>query len=164
MSSSARPVLIASAVALVLTSFLYAGRGDFVGGIREAIALDIGQSQPVEIFLGLAFWVSLTLFAGALPVRMPRGTLVSVAMAPIVAAMALGGPVAAGWVALIGTTEIREIRGRIPWYGTAANHAGVVLPALVGGVLADLMMGRSTPHEFPFLWFVSTMVGAAARA
>src|SRR5690348_2010006 len=116
-----------SAMALLLTSFLYSGRDGFVGGIRPTIAVDIGQPLPIEIAVGLAFWTCLTLFAGALPVRMPRGTLVSVAMAPIVAAMALGGPVAAGWVALIGTSEVREIRGRIPWYGTAANHAGVVL-------------------------------------
>ena len=26
--------------------------------------------------------------------------------------------------ALLGTTELREIRGRVPWYGTLANHAG----------------------------------------
>src|SRR6202008_3214654 len=100
----------------------------------------------------------LTLFAGALPVRMPRGTMVSVAMAPIVAAMALGGPVAAGWVALIGTTEVRELRGRIPWYGTAANHAGVVLPAVAGGLVAELIGGS---HPALFLSLVSTIVGAA---
>ena len=57
--------------------------------------------------------------------------------------MALGGPVAAGWVALIGTTEVREIRGRVPWYGTAANHAGVVLPAVLGGIVADRILGTS---------------------
>ena len=45
----------------------------------------------------------------------------------------LGGPAVGGWVAAIGTTEIRELRGRIPWYGSLANHAGVVLPAIVGG-------------------------------
>ena len=83
--------------------------------------------------------------------------MVSVAMAPIVAAMALGGPVAAGWVALIGTTEVRELRGRIPWYGTAANHAGVVLPAVAGGLLAELVRGSSSDL---FLNLVSTMLGA----
>src|SRR5262245_54720876 len=121
------------AVALVLTSFVYV-RGlpytateGFVLGMRPQLA--IVQPQPglapsdASILGGLAFWIVLTLFAGALPVRMPRGTLVSVAIAPILAAMTLGGPVAAGWVALIGTTELRELRGRVPWYGTAANHA-----------------------------------------
>jgi putative nucleotidyltransferase with HDIG domain len=56
-------------------------------------------------------------------------------MAPIVASIALGGPAVAGWVAAIGTTEVRELRGRIPWYGTLANHAGATLPAVVGGVV-----------------------------
>ena len=46
--------------------------------------------------------------------------------------MFLGGPAVGGWVAAIGTTEVRELRGRIPWYGTLANHAGLVIPAVVG--------------------------------
>jgi putative nucleotidyltransferase with HDIG domain len=49
--------------------------------------------------------------------------------------MALGGPAVAGWVAAIGTTEVREVRGRIPWYGTLANHAGATLPAVAAGVV-----------------------------
>ena len=154
-----------SVIALILTSFVFAARTDrsnLIFGVRQTIRLDIGQPPQVEVFFGLAFWICLTLFAGALPVRMPRGTMVSVAMAPIVAAMALGGPVAAGWVALIGTTEVRELRGRIPWYGTAANHAGVVLPAVVGGLLADVVLGNTDPKLYPFTWFISTMLGAAA--
>src|SRR6185312_2111260 len=129
-----------SAIALLLTSFVYAtrmDRSDLVFGVRTAISPGVDLPTNVGVLAGLVFWVALTLFAGALPVRMPRGTMVSVAMAPIVAAMALGGPVAAGWVALIGTTEIREIRGRIPWYGTASNHAGILAPALVGSLLAE---------------------------
>ena len=112
--------------------------------------------------LGVGFWTLMTLFAGALPVRMPRGTLVSVAIAPIIAAMALGGPVAAGWVALIGTTELREIRGRVPWYGTAANHAGIVLPPIIGGIVhARYCRGDATdPMNATF---IATMVGAAVR-
>src|SRR5689334_18940460 len=84
-----------SAIALVLTSFVFAlhpdvvfsSPPDLIAGMRAGIALDIGQPHVVEVFLGLAFWIALTLFAGAMPVRMPRGTMVSVAMAPIVASM-----------------------------------------------------------------------------
>jgi len=146
-----------SAIALALTSFVFAGRSDLVFGMRVGIA-PVGV-LPIQfgVILGLAFWTVLTMFAGALPVRMPRGSLVSVATAPIVAAMALGGPVAVGWVALIGTTELRELRGRIPWYGTAANHAGVVLPAVVGGLVADWLRGNS---DAPVVIFISTMFGA----
>jgi HD-GYP domain-containing protein (c-di-GMP phosphodiesterase class II) len=153
-----------STIVLLLTSFVYAGHPDLfpgvtlVWGIRPEIGLPVGGSSELEVLLGLAFWTVLTLFAGALPVRMPRGTMVSVALAPIVAAMSLGGPVAAGWVALIGLTEVREVRGRVPWYGTAANHAGVVLPTVVGGILADVIRGSSID---PIVTFISTMVGAA---
>src|SRR5439155_22269336 len=97
--------------------------------------------------------------------RMPRGSLVSVSMAPIIGAMALGGPVAAGLVSLVGTTEVRELRGRIPWYGTASNHAGVVLPAVIGGILTEAIRdGLSDPTQpvQPAVIFVATMVGAAA--
>jgi HD-GYP domain-containing protein (c-di-GMP phosphodiesterase class II) len=148
-----------SVVALVLTSFVFASRPELVGGIRPDIALRTGSRSVVDVFLGVAFWILLTLFAGALPVRMPRGTLVSVSTAPIIASIALGGPVAAGLVALVGTTEIRELRGRIPWYGTASNHAGVVLPAVIAGVITETIRGTS---EAPIVIFAATMVGAAA--
>ena len=148
-----------SVVALALTSFVFAGHSDLIFGMRPGIRLKVGQPPELEVLLGLVFWILLTMFAGALPVRMPRGSLVSVAMAPIVAAMALGGPVAVGWVALIGTTEIRELRGRIPWYGTAANHAGVVLPALVGGIVAEWL--RGTSDQTAVVTFITTMFGAA---
>ena len=51
------------------------------------------------------------------------------------------------WVAMIGTTELRELRGRIPWYGTLANHAGLMLPAsgcraCYPGLWADAAGGR----------------------
>jgi hypothetical protein len=147
-----------SAIALALTSFVFAARPDRVFGMHREIGPKSGQPIQVDVLIGLAFWTVLTMFAGALPVRMPRGSLVSVSTAPIVAAMALGGPVAVGWVALIGTTELREIRGRVPWYGTAANHAGVVLPALAGGLVAEWL--RHDSVEAP-VTFISTMVGAA---
>jgi hypothetical protein len=146
-----------SAIALLLTSLVYSMNPALIFGMRPEIGLDVGQPDTIEVPLGLGFWILLTLFAGALPVKMPRGSLVSVAMAPIVAAMALGGPVAAGWVALIGTTELREVRGRIPWYGTAANHAAVTLPALAGGLLFDRIRNLGDALAVSF---IATMVGA----
>jgi HD-GYP domain-containing protein (c-di-GMP phosphodiesterase class II) len=150
-----------SALALLLTSFLFATESGFPLGIRPEIGIDLGidleQMAPVEIVAGLAFWTLITLFAGALPVRMPRGTLVSVSIAPIVATMVLGGPVAAGWVALIGTTEVRELRGRVPWYGTAVNHAGMVLPAIAGALVCEAIRGYG---DGTFVSFVASMAGA----
>jgi putative nucleotidyltransferase with HDIG domain len=149
-----------SAVALLLTSYWFAGNEAYTLGVRHSIALPLTASPRLNVVLGMTFWTVITLFAGALPVRMPRGTFVSVSIAPITATMILGGPVAAGWVALIGTTELRELRGEVPWYGTAANHAGMVLPALLGGLLYEWML--MTPLlDTAFGDFLAAMAGAA---
>jgi putative nucleotidyltransferase with HDIG domain len=91
-----------------------------------------------------------------MPVRI-RGTVISVSFAPIVAATLLGGPAAAGWVALLGTTELREIRGRVPWYGTLFNHAGVAFPAMVAGWA---LLAINAPAAEPLPQFAAAM-GAA---
>jgi hypothetical protein len=119
--------------------------------------------SPFDVWLGIAFWVILTLIASALPVKLPMGTHQAVAMAPLIAAMTLGGPAVAGWVAAIGTTEVRELRGRIPWYGTLVNHAGATLPAIIGGFVQLAIITRV---ELPGTWDVAkdllaTVAGAA---
>jgi hypothetical protein len=128
-------VVTLSAIALgVATVAVFLG----IHHVDSAIALrSSGGGAPVaiEVLAGVAFWTVLTLLASALPVQMPRGTQLAVSIAPIVAAIILGGPAVGGWVAAIGSTEVREIRGRIPWYGTLANHAGIALPAVVAGYL-----------------------------
>jgi hypothetical protein len=112
------------------------------------IAIDLDGSplsvSGVEIVAGLAFWIFVTLIASALPVRLSDGVQVAVSTAPLMAAALLGGPTAAGIVALIGSTDHREIRGRIAWYGTLANHAIIVLPAVSGAlVIKALLVGYS---------------------
>ena len=105
-----------------------------------------------DVLAGIAFWTVMTLLASALPVQMPRGSFINTSIATLVAAMSLGGPTAAGWVALIGTTEVRELSGRVPWYGTLANHAGLVLPAVVGGLVTAPSIGRLTrPRSSDFV-------------
>jgi putative nucleotidyltransferase with HDIG domain len=116
--------------------------------------------DPIGGSLGVVFWIGLTLTASALPVRLPRGTLVSVANAPVVAAIALGGPVAAGIVAVIGSTEVRELRREVPWYGTLFNHAAILLSAVSAGVIYELLTAGGTAGGF--LAFVALMVAASA--
>src|SRR5215207_4808 len=143
-------LVISSAVALGFTSFVFR---------MDGIALPLPtNNKGLELFAGLAFWTVLALVTSALPVRMPRGILIAVSIAPIIGATSLGGPAAGGWVALIGTTEVRELRGRIPWYGTLANHAGIVIPAIVCGLVIERFPNRadSLPTHL-----VATLVGAA---
>jgi putative nucleotidyltransferase with HDIG domain len=145
-------VVIASAVALGIATPL------FSPDPRIAITQSPKPSD-IEIWLGIAFWTVLTLGASALPVRMTRGSTVAVGIAPVLAAMALGGPAVAGWVAAIGTTELRELRGRIPWYGSLVNHAVIVLPAIIGGVITSIV-----GHSSLALSFVGLLAGAAVYA
>jgi putative nucleotidyltransferase with HDIG domain len=99
---------------------------------------------------GLAFWTLATVVASAMPVKLPRGSVASVASAPILASMLLGGPVAAAIVSAIGTTDEREVRGQVPWYGTLYNHAIVVIAACVAGLVYDTLrlFGSEPLYEF----------------
>jgi hypothetical protein len=145
--------VITSVVALAVASYVY--------GLRPNIALQLDDdptSSSMELLVGLAFWTILAVLTSALPVRMPRGILIAVSIAPIIAATNLGGPAAGGWVALIGTTEWREIRGRIPWYGSLANHAGIVLPAIACGVVTVSFQKLNADAS---LDFAATILGAS---
>ena len=76
----------------------------------------------------------------------------------MLAAMYLGGPAVAGWVAMLGTTERRELRGEIPWYGSLANHAGIALPAIVAGVVLQVLPGATAGT---LAEFVRAMIASA---
>src|SRR5664279_1272461 len=121
-----------SVFALIAASLLY--------GFDARIGIPLGQSQAFGIGLGLIFWTLVTIVTSALPVKAPGGVMIAVALAPCLAAMFLGGPAAGGWVALIGSTELRELRGEIPWYGSLSNHAGIVLPAVTSGVVLKALV------------------------
>ncbi len=150
-------VVTLSALALVVATLVFpAGPG-----------IALGASGPVptisEIWLGVAFWIVLTLIASALPVKLPMGTHQAVAMAPLIAAMSLGGPAVAGWVAALGSTEARELRGRIPWYGSLVNHAGATLPAILGGVVSSVILrvaGQSGRQDLG-IDLIATLAGSA---
>ncbi len=116
----------------------------------QRIAIDLSGSSAVNVALGLGFWTVVTLAASAFPVTMPRGSVVSTSIAPMVAVMYLGGPAAAAIVATLGTTELRELRGRVPWYGTLANHIGVAVPAIAGAAVIRWIGGPGAPglHDF----------------
>jgi hypothetical protein len=94
---------------------------------------------------GLVFWTAVVALSSALPVRMPGGAIVNVAIGPVVAAAALGGPTAAVLVAAIGTLELRELKGLVPgrpgvpWYGTLYNHAEVAIPAFAAGIICSIL-------------------------
>jgi putative nucleotidyltransferase with HDIG domain len=154
-------VVTASAFALLVTTLVFPIEATYPIAIPFAA---LGSTAP---FAGLAFWTAITLFASATPVSMPRGARFAVSISTILTATILGGPTAGVWVGLLGTTELRELRGQVPWYGTLANHAGIMLPAAASGLV---MAGLGVPTSFegqsvssmatPWA-FVVSMVGGA---
>ena len=113
--------------------------------------------------LGILYWSALALIASAMPVRLPKGVVASVSAAPVLASIVLGGPVAAAIVGALGTTDSRELRGQVPWYGTLYNHASVVIAAVFGGAAYVLLL-RVAPHQnvVDAIWqFVALVIGAA---
>jgi hypothetical protein len=114
-----------------------------------------GQSDGV--LAGVLFWMAITVIASSLPVLMPNGSYLDLSFAPVVASMCLGGPAAVGFVSLFGTTQVRELRGQIPWYGIVANRGVIVGPAIVGAFVVQEFPSR----DMPYASLVGTSLGAA---
>src|SRR5918999_878825 len=87
------------------------------------------------------FWLVIAVLASASPVRLPRGSIVGVSAAVMLTVAFLAGPGAAGLVAAIGSTEWRELRGRVPWFGTLFNHSALVIPSIAAGLAYWLTVG-----------------------
>jgi HD-GYP domain-containing protein (c-di-GMP phosphodiesterase class II) len=88
---------------------------------------------PADLDLSrVLFWTLITITTAAFPVRLPGGVVAHITTAPIIAAVfdtQLANPFAVCWIALIGTTEVRDIRREIAWYGTLYNRFAYVLAA-----------------------------------
>jgi HD superfamily phosphohydrolase YqeK len=138
---------------VALTSLGLLGAAILRGSVGENLEI---KGAPDGIWLGLLFWIALTAIGASMAVRMPDGTVVDVGFAPIVAAMSLGGPIVAGVVALIGSTQAREIRKQVPWYGVLANHAGITGPA----VLASILLSLAPLRSIPWVDFLATAAAA----
>ncbi|MET1012683.1 MAG: HD domain-containing phosphohydrolase [Actinomycetota bacterium] len=110
-----------------------------VGTLLLAAALFLFPLPTDPLFL--PFWILVTLVASAAPVRLPRGSQASVAGSPVLAAAFLGGPAAAAIVGAIGTFELREFRGGVPWYGTLYNHATFIIPAVAAALVYQAVAG-----------------------
>jgi HD-GYP domain-containing protein (c-di-GMP phosphodiesterase class II) len=75
----------------------------------------------------------------------------------------LGGPAAAAIVAAVGTMELRELRGGVPWYGFIFNHSVIVIPAVVSSFVywgASGLMG--TPGGSALMTPAGLLVGVLA--
>jgi diguanylate cyclase (GGDEF)-like protein len=125
--------------------------------VDPLIALPIGGDSATLV--GVAFFLLLALAASTLAAGSPSGIVMVSSVVPICAAAALGGPTAAGWIAILGSTERRELSRGFPWYGLVGNHAELTIAAIAGGVAAAIVRARlSSTYADPVL------VGAATAA
>ena len=128
------------------------------GTLPAAIALP-GLEAPWDGIAGIAVWTVFGLAGSLKVVRGPSGHGVLTFHLPfIVAAMVLGGPIAGGWVAFIASFERRELR-EVPWYGVLANHAGLALAAILGGLAAQAAVTAASALALPG-GLAITLVGA----
>src|SRR5512146_1169916 len=155
-------VVTASALALGVATLVFPADQRIALDIPNISGLAAADQATFELLLGLVFWTVVELVASALPVKLPHGTYQAVGLAPLVAAMTLGGPAVGGWVAAIGSTETREIRGEVPWYGTLVNHAGIVLPIVIGGMVRVAIASILSPSGETSVTvdFASSVAGA----
>lgn len=135
--------------------------------VDRAIALpsSIGPFDPVVG--GVAAWILIGLAmssTGARGSHEDGKAVLLVVGAPIVASMALGGPTAAAWVALVGTLEPRDVRGEVPWYGVIWNQVGDMVPAVVGGFVIVSLRAAIGGSLDRFGDFLIVMAGGAAWA
>ncbi|HKF85311.1 MAG TPA: GGDEF domain-containing protein [Candidatus Limnocylindrales bacterium] len=101
---------------------------------------------------GVLLWTLFGLLGSVRTVSSPDGPGHFTFHLPFVgAAMILGGPTAGAWVAILATTDRRELRSQ-PWYGVLANHASIAIAAVAGGiayaVLRDGLAGATGDEGF----------------
>ncbi|HEX5827361.1 MAG TPA: GGDEF domain-containing protein [Candidatus Limnocylindrales bacterium] len=148
--------IIAGLGALLLVTLL--------GTLPDAIAIP-GVAAPWAEVAGVVAWTLFGLIGSLRVTHGPSGHGVLTFHLPfIVAAMVLGGPIAGGWVALIASIERRELR-QVPWYGVLANHAGLALGAVLGGITAQATVALAAWAGIPgglALTLVATAVATLA--
>ncbi len=105
--------------------------------IDEHISLTSGGGGE-GVLLGLVFWIGVGLLGGLKVERLHGHGVLTFHYPFIIAATALGGPVAGALVALISTIERRELRD-VPWFGILANHASLTIAAIAGGIVMQLV-------------------------
>ena len=129
--------------------------------VSSRIALPFAVAGISPITLGVIVWILVGLATATRGTADEGRAAIVFGVAPVVAVISLGGPAAAVWVALLGSFELREIRGDVPWYGVLANHAMLVIPAAAGGFATLALRGLMAAENGQLPDFVVVMAGAA---
>lgn len=129
--------------------------------VSPAIAVPVGVLGIDPIVLGVMVWVAVGIATSSRGSADEGRVTIIFGVAPVVASFALGGPTAAIWVAAIGSLEWRELSGRVPWYGVLANHAMIVIPAGLGGLVMTGLLGLGIGSDPQLGNLLAVAAGAA---
>lgn len=114
-----------------------------VFSLGVSVLLLASAPPPSQIDLPrIGFWIAITLVAIALPVQLPGGLWAHMTTAPILAALfdpQLPQPFAVVWVAFLGTIELRDLRGQVPWYGALYNKFNYATAAFAAAMVQRLL-------------------------
>ncbi len=108
---------------------------------------------------GLLLWLLYGLAGSLRVLRVPGGGVVTFHLPFVGAAMILGGPTAGAWVAFLSTVERRELETQ-PWYGILANHAVIVISAVLGAVTTRLVLFAIPAGTGPAAALAAAVAGA----
>ncbi len=153
-------VFTAATIVLGLLAFVWAA---WTFPIDEHISLTSGGGGE-GVLLGLVFWIGIGLLGGLKVERLHGHGVLTFHYPFIIAATALGGPVAGALVALISTIERREVRD-VPWFGVLANHASLTIAAICGGIVMQLVRdvsGAGTGN--PTVSLIAIVLGSTVLA
>jgi diguanylate cyclase (GGDEF)-like protein len=137
--------LFVADIALVATFTLWWAASTYPLG-AALVPLGWPGSPATGAIFGLAFWTSAALLGSLRVVDLRGRGVLTFHMPFIIAAMALGGPVAGGLVGLLGTFERREFRVA-PGLGVLHNHTVLSLGGVLGGVA--LLEGEARLEAIP---------------
>jgi signal transduction histidine kinase len=90
----------------------------------------------------LGTWVAVVVLAGLLPVSTGEGLFLCVDLPLLLAVAFLHGPLVSGLIALAGTTDFDEIRGRVSILRSLFNRSQVALSITAAGLAFQLVGGR----------------------
>lgn len=143
-----RPSMPTGRLAVLVWSYVLVGAAMLIG-LTVAVPLSPAIAVPFNVLgfdpavIGVAIWIAVGIATSSRGSADAGRVTIIFGVAPVVASFALGGPTAAIWVAAIGSLEWRELSGRVSWYGVLANHAMIMIPAGLGGIvtLALLSLG-----------------------
>lgn len=161
----AKPSFPTGRLAVLVWAYVFVGLAMLIGltalvPLSPAIAVPFSVPGMDPAVLGVIVWIAVGIATSSRGSTDEGRVTIIFGVAPVVASFALGGPTAAIWVAAIGSLEWRELSGKVAWYGVLANHAMIMIPAGLGGLVTLAMLALGIGHDAQLGNLVAVAAGA----